>query len=221
MQNFKLIALLLLSIATLTSCNSKTPSQPIASNAPNSYPEGDIYDMTYQVCSTVCGRTSKIVTWGRPTEVGIAYYAEGFPEQITGNQRIEKMADRKSITLVVKSKGTLPALKIPLESERFVPVEHFRALGFNPITKQEALKVEGRVEILSITKIARSDREDPTLIAMKTLQTKISDEDMINPGSIKGFLGLTKKDPDINPQQVEKISWQEGQQPQIITLKAW
>ena len=95
------------------------------------------------------------------------------------------------------------------------------SLGFNPVTKEEALKVDGSVQILSITKLVRPDKEDPTLTAIKNLKTKITDKDMIEAGSINGFIGLTKKDPDIAPQQVEKITWQEGQPPQTITLKAW
>jgi len=222
-QNFKLTTLLILSIATLAACTPKPATDPIAAQGtPDSYPEGDIYNMTYKICRTpICGRTSQIVTWGRPTEVGIAYYARGFPERSTGNQRIEKMADRRDITLVIKSKGTLPALEQPLETERFIPVEHFSSLGFTPITKSARLKVEGTVQIVSITKLTRPDQESPRITAVKELKAKINDKDMIEAGSIDGFIGLTKKDPDIRPQQVEKITWQEGQPEQIISLKPW
>jgi hypothetical protein len=225
MQTLKLTVLLLMSVATLTACNSKPSAETITTqgNISNSYTEGDIYDMTYKICGQDCNvRTSQIVTWGKPTEIGIAYYANGFPEQNYGYQKIEKMQDRQGITLVVKCKGTLPGMEKPIETARFAPVEHFLNVAFRPFTKIEAAKApSGSIQIISITKLNRTQAESPVVTAAKDLKTKVRDENMIEGRYVAAHLSLTKNEPDMIPQQVEKITWQEGQPPQVITLKAW
>jgi hypothetical protein len=226
MQNLKLTALLLLSIAALTACGNGQPTKMSAnSNVPNIYPNSDIYDMTYKICGESCEvRTSKIVTWGKPTEIGIGYYELSFPESVDGFKKIEQMKDRKYVTLLVKCKGTLPGVEKPIDTERFVPVEHFPSSLLNPFTKVQVVP-NSSVQIISITKLDRSDKESPDLTARTNLKAKIRDENMIEGRIVDGYLSWTSQKPELIaqliPQQIEEITWKEGQQPQVITLKAW
>lgn len=226
MQKLKLTALLLISITTLTSCSG---AESADTTNPASKPQSitsqpaseDLYSMEYRLCAKRCPEsTSKIVTWGKPTEVAIVYY----DEFIWNNQRklVVSMDKSKpnSTYLLVKSKGTAPGLKKPLETERFTPVEVFMSAGQPKFEKSKPSEY-GRIEILSIKKIPNPKPGKEYLTAMETLGDKMREPYIIPADRIEGYFSYSLKQPEIQPQQVEPITLQEGQSPQVIPVKAW
>ncbi len=225
MQKLKLTALISISIliAALSGCSKpdatampgeSAPPQSIAAAAASE----DLYSMEYRLCTTKCPEAiSQIVTWGKPTEVGIVYY-DGFFWNNTTNLAVSMAKLRMNSTyFLVKSKGTAPALKKPLGTERFAPVEVFYGAG----VKSEKSTEYGKIEIISIRKIPNPTPGEEYLTAMKTLGGKMRYPFMISADRIEGYFSYSLDRPEIKPQQVDPITWQEGQQPQVIPVKAW
>jgi hypothetical protein len=224
MQKLKLTALILISIAALSGC-SKTETTTTVGEAPPSQSataaaSEDLYSMEYRLCGSKClEATSQIVTWGKPTEVGIVYY----DEFIWNNQK--KLAvsmdksKRNSTYFLVKSKGTAPALKKPLGTERFTPVEVY--FGAGPKYAKSKPSEYGRIEIIAIKKILDPTPGKEYLTAMKTLGAKMREPYIIPADRIEGYFSYSLNQPEIKPQQTELITLQEGQSPQIIPVKAW
>jgi hypothetical protein len=225
MQKLKLTALLLISIVALSGCSkaestATTEKADRTQSATAAAASEDLYSMEYRLCTTKCPEAiSQIVTWGKPTEVGIVYY-DGFFWNNTTNLAVSMDKLRMNSTyFLVKSKGTAPALKKPLGSERFAPVEVFYGAGVknekpNPITY-------GRIEIISIRKIPNPTPGKEYLTAMKTLGSKMRGPYTVSADRIEGYFSYSLDRPEIKPQQVEPITLQEGQQPQVIPVKAW
>ena len=225
MQKTKLIAFLLISATALSSCSKAqsaattekaAPSQSIASQSP----EGDIYTMEYKLCGRKCdANTSQIVTWGKPTEIGIGYFDDRITQINTKLiTSIEKGRGMQTY-FMVKCKGTLPGIAQPVRIDRFVPAETYQ----NILVKSSGVDgkdkpIYGHVEIVSIKQIPRTPSDNPEMVAAMTLKAKIGDMYMTKPGAVNGYVTMK---PDITPQQVEPITWQEGQPPQVIPVKTW
>lgn len=240
MQKLKLTVLILISIAALSGC-SKTESTTVTGEAtsPQSIaksPEGDIYTIEYKLCGKKCeANTSQIVTWGKPTEIGIGY----FDDRITQiNTKLITSIDKgrgMQTYFMVKSKGiipgkfevsqvehTSPGQASPLNADRFLPAETYQNILVQSSGVDGKRKpIYGHIEIVSIKQIPRTPGDKPHMIAISTLKRKADEMYMATPDTIEGYLYKIKDKPDIVPQQVEPITWQEGQPPQVIPVKAW
>ena len=224
MQKLKLTALLLISIAALSGCSKAestattekaAPSQSIASQSP----EGDIYTMEYRLCGKKCdANTSQIVTWGKPTEIGIGYFDDRITQISTKLlTSVDKMKPMQTY-FMVKCRGTLPGIEQPTKVDRFVPAETYQSVLVGWTEAKPMKPLFGHIEIVSIKQIPRTPGDKPDMIAAMTLKAKISDMYMTRAGAVNGYVTMK---PDITPQQVEPITWQEGQPPQLILVKTW
>jgi hypothetical protein len=240
MQKIKLTALVLISISALSGCSNaesiattgKTPPQSIA----NKSPEGDIYTMEYKLCGKTCdANTSQIVTWGKPTEIGIGYFNDRITQTTTKLITSIDKGRGMQTYFMVKSKGiipgkfevsqtdyTSPGQGSPLNTDRFLPAETYQNILVQSSGVDGKRKpIYGHIEIVSIKQIPRTPGDKPDMIAISTLKRKADKMYMATPGTIEGYLYSIKDKPDIVPQQVEPITWQSGQPPQIIPVKAW
>lgn len=222
MHKLKLALLTVFTVVGISSCGNTTsagttdktaPSQPIASQSP----QEDIYTMEYKLCGKKCDtNTSQIMTWGKPTEMGIGY----FDDRITQNSTkllapTNKEKQRGMQTyLMVKCKGTLPGVEEPLKAERFVPTETY----LDAITAIDSKPHYGQIQILWIKKIARTPNDNPKIIASGTLKSKLYEPLITKGDTVQGY--VTMQSP-ITPQQVDRITWSEGQPPQVIPVKRW
>lgn len=233
MQKLKLITLISITITVLSGCSkSETPAEPVAPTSAvpaepqkiaKKSPEGDIYAMAYKLCGKVCEKESSVImTWGRPTEVGIAYFSDHLNQ--TGSKLISSINDERSVGtyFVVKSKGSLPGQEQPIPVERFVPTEKYPLIYFK-VSEVDGKKkpIHGHIEIMQIKKIDRTPGDDAARLAITSLKARLHDRFIVKPDEVAGYLDLTKDKPDIVPQQVEPITWKEGQAPQVIPVKSW
>jgi hypothetical protein len=231
MQRLKLILLISISMVTLMSCGKTevTETAKLTNSSETSVsksPEGDIYSMEYRLCGKECREeTSQIITWDKPTEIGIAYYDDLLPNNVD-SKPITSMKQRRinSTYFVVKCKGTLPGLEKPLTVNRFAPVEIFYNIAYpgeGTAAKPIGELKYGRIEIVAIKKLPRTQVDNPGLLARETLLKKINDPFMVAPNRLGGYLEYSVNKPEIKPQQVDPITWQEGQSPQIIPVRTW
>jgi hypothetical protein len=227
MQKLKLTALLLISIAALSGCSkaesTATTEKVDRTQSITTSPQEDIYTMEYRLCGKKCeANTSQIVTWGKPTEVGIVYYDGGLTETTTKLLTTMDQRRMRATYFLVKCKGTSPALLKPLKIDRFVPVETYPRILISAagIDNKPPAKY-GHVEIVSIKKLPNPKPGNEYAIASQTLLTKARDPNMVSNEKIAGYFSYSLDRPEIKPQQVDPITWQEGQTPQIIPVKAW
>jgi hypothetical protein len=221
-----LIQILLLPILLFSSasCTKTTAVEVKKSDSPQliaKSPQQDRYIMEYKLCGATCpSQASKIETWGKPTEIGIAYYDNFLPSNVTAKP-IASM-DKRVIMgtyFVVKCQGVLPGSDKPLAVSRFVPVETYYNVMIQPAEPPNKPAKYGHIEIGSIEKI-------PNSTPMKNFQIEEivvpqNNRYMVLPSRIRGYLSYNKNNPDIVPQQIETIKWQSGQTPQVIPVKIW
>jgi hypothetical protein len=238
---------LLLLIIILTACNKESVTETLpekvisaTSNKSDYISQGDVYETTYTLCQkSVCDANTpkrKITTWGKPREVGLIYLKQSYPESST-LQLSEKMPDKldleigsKSPIFVIKSNGLLPPLKKPLATARFTPIVPFVGAmssgGRSPNNKSAPVAIEtGTINIISIEKVSPVKEEE----LVKSLSTKSKSKSLLlqrwdwsSPGGIQEkYYKEYENKPDIKPQQVDVIAWQEGQKTQIIPVKKW
>jgi uncharacterized protein YcfL len=228
MKKLKLTALISISVVALSGCSKPeatattepvSQSQQIASKSP----EGDIYAMAYKLCNKVCEKNASVImTWGRPTEIGIAY----FDDRVTQvNVKLITSIDAgrgMQTYFMVKSKGSLPGQVEPIPTERFVPTETYQNILVQSSGVDGKRKpIYGHIEILQIKKMPRTPGLDAANFATSSLKARLYDTYIVKPDTVNAYLYMTKDKPDIVPQQVEPITWQEGQPPQVIPVKAW
>ena len=227
MKKNQLAALILISIATLSGCSKPeaTATEPAnKSQTVEKSPGGDIYAMAYKLCGKTCDKAnvSVITTWGRPTEVGVVYF-DGIVSNIN-TKLIGSMHQyaREKVYFVVKSKGSLPGQEEPMGTERFVPTESYISyLAKSRGVSEKEKPLFGHIEILQIKKIDRTPGDNPRLVAMSLLKERLTFPFMVTPDQIGGYMWATKDKPDVVPQQVDRITWQEGGAAQIIPVRAW
>jgi hypothetical protein len=237
------------------SIDSKNPTTSKSIDSPTYVSRGEAYETTYALCAAECAEKpsklssvtpkkpsiDKVITWGRPTEIGIIYLK--YNSQYLPLVPLAKMPynhvllEQTRNQLVVKSQGVLPPLSKPLATEKFTPIGAFfpppmfesdrRRASLKPQSELEykdSVKT-GNIQIISIKKIdlltekaqvkASEIEPDPSTIgAMEELEQKRYEP-------YRSYYKFYENKPDIKPQQVNKITWQEGQPPQVISVKKW
>lgn len=236
---------------------SQNPTTSKSSDSPTYVSRGEAYETTYVLCATGCAEepskfssaamrgkpsTHSVITWGRPTEIGIIYHKYDYPKYLPiiplakmpyNHATLEQTRNQ----LVIKSQGVLPPLTKPLATEKFTPIGAFFPQPiFEPNTRVPSMKIQseleykntvktGNIQIVSIEKIDLSTEKSQvkaselqpnlsTIGAMEELQ-----QNRYEP--YRSYYKFYNEKPDLKPQQVNKITWQEGQPPQIISVKKW
>lgn len=243
MKLFTCQFLTFLLIAALAGCSSQPVAQvQPASVTPSATPvdsRGDLYITKYLVCDDkdVCGalpdvRPYYVETWGRPTEVGALYYRQYGDQVKSWLTPLKKMPQPTDDTtfagsaVLFKSRGIPTYHSSPSATEVFSP-DPLLANPLMPIWESRRIKKnvgETRVviKIISIIKLdeAAKNRAD-------TRSERAYSQDLAGDSPGKVLMNLSyfyrelKKNPtaSLAPQQVEKITWQEGQPPQLIIIK--
>jgi hypothetical protein len=244
MQNLKFRILLLISIFSVTACALRKPisgdtttaraqiaTTIVAQKPPKYIPKGNIYETKYYYCSFECrleedpNRTPRsVITWGKPTEVGIIYAKRNYPEiiKMVPEEKLKLpnniyQGNVTNASLVIKSKGVLSGTKSPLPTEKFTPTN---ALS-TPILMRNRVFIFGRIRIVSIKPLNPIREEFEFNRKVEFVNNFTSSGMLTMEAAIPAYYQDYQNKPDIKPQQVDKITWQEGQPPQIIPVRQW
>lgn len=248
MNNLNIAALLLISAFTLSACGNKPATsevslatrelvkvQPTASESEYVHKE-DMYETSYSLLRAACiknivnnnceVRVHKVITWGKPSEIGIIYLQGSYPSPLSSTP--VNLLPREGISetpgtftfdgsdqqVVIKSRGILPTLKTPLESDRFTPISDF--ISHTDTDVNNKISKTGSIKVISVRKLtlqeekAIFDESDAFFYRIKA---------PVSMASLSAYYDYYKDKPDIKPHQTDKITWQEGQPPQVIALR--
>jgi hypothetical protein len=222
---------LLLGCSAGTVASSTTPTiQPAVVNPSvaltSSYQsKGEMFEITFNICNPKCQNNITAVTWGRPTQVGLLYYSGILEEHKLWLKPMTKMPtsskDQRDlrIQLVFKSSGAVPPLSDPLPDQKFAPV-----FGPTNLILTSELQLPRKLEVISIRRMTLEEEESKAnrARAMPRGIARAGESFETYSLSVWNYYQAIKGKPDdLKPQQVENITWQDGQPPQIIPVKAW
>ena len=205
--------------------------------------QDDIYETKYILCDRYCAdrpkkaaSTTTVATWGKPTEIGLIYAEQLYPQSMAFNPRKKIVYNSMTITnlpaqLVIKSRGLVPPLKQPLATAKFTPISTFIPMFFPeqvnaPLMAEAKGSVRtGNIKILSVKKLSPTEagayikaaKNPPNLATIGAIEESLSKETQTD----AAYYEFYKNKPDIKPQQVEKISAQVNVTPQVIQIKKW
>jgi hypothetical protein len=143
-----------------------------------------------------------------------------------------KMPDPKNVNgglllskLVFKSSGAVPPLSTPLAEQKFAPVSAPGPTALTlPSALQNSIKNGGRVEIISVRRMTLEEEESKVKQALAMPKGIPRAGDSLESYSVdlwEYYQAVKGKPDDLKPQQVENITWQDGQPLQTIPIKAW
>jgi hypothetical protein len=231
MKLFTSRLLTFLLLTALAGCSSR----PVAQVQPSSVTpsatlvdsRGDLYETTYLVCDDkdICAALPdapphRVKTWGRPTEIGALYYQQYADQVKSWFTPLKKMPQPSDDTtfagsaVLFKSRG-IPIYQLgPIATEVFSP-DPLATDPLMPIWESRRIKKnvgETRV-VIKIVSIKKLDESVKSTLA----QVSLGKQGL----NLSYFYDYLKKNPtaSLAPQQVEKITWQEGQPPQLIIIK--